>query len=122
MVLHTISGLDPALLEKAAAPILKGLAVCTKRPSPLRNEITNTPDFWSVLQGLQDNAEVAAMVFDMVEASVASQPSAVTADNYEPTVKLLNSFATAASVGAVTEQKQDRSARKQKPSKPARPR
>ena len=122
MVLHTLSSLDPSVLEKAATPIMKGLAVCTRNQGPLKNEITNTPDFWSVLQNLQDNVEVASSVFDMVDNLVTGQPSAVTADNYEPTVGLLNGFATAASIGAVIEQKRDRSARKQKPSKSARPR
>ena len=122
MVLHTISSFDQAVLEKAATPVLKGLTICTKKPGPLRNEITNTPDFWSVLQSLQDNAEVAATVFDLIDNVVVGQPPAVTADNYEPTVGLLNGFATAASVGAVIEQKRDKSARKQKPSKPAKPR
>jgi len=122
MVLHTISSFNQTILEKAASPVLKGFAICTKKPGPLRSEITNTPDFWSVLQSLQDNAEVAASVFDLAETVVAGQTSAVTADNYESTVRLLNGFATAASVGAVIEQKRDRNSRKQKPSKPAKPR
>lgn len=122
MVLHTISSFDQQKLEKAATPIVKGLAICTQKPGPLRNEITNTPDFWSLLRTLQDNTEVAGSIFDLVDGVVASQPSAVTADNYEPTVRLLNGFATAASVGAVIEQKRDRNARKQKPSKPVKPR
>ena len=122
MVLHTLSSFDPSVLEKAATSIMKGLAVCTRYQGPLKNEITNTPDFWSVLQNLQGNAEVAASVFDMVDNLVTGQPSAVTADNYEHTVGLLNGFATGASIGAVIEQKRDRNARKQKPSKAARPR
>lgn len=120
--MHTISSFEQAVLEKVASPVLKGFAICTKNPGPLRNEITNTPDFWSVMRSLQDNAEVAASVFDLADTVVAGQPSAVTADNYESTVGLLNGFATAASVGAVIEQKRDRNSRKQKPSKPAKPR
>ena len=110
------------MLEKAAALILKGLAVCLRKSGPLRNEITNTPDFWSLMQSLHDNQEVAGSVFGLLENIAAGQPPAVTADNYEPTVGLLNAFATSGSVGAVTEQKRDKDARRQKPVKPIKPR
>lgn len=54
---------------------------------------------------------------------VAGQQAAVTADNYKDTVSLLNGFAAAGSVGAVVEQKRDKTAgRKEKPTKPAKPR
>ncbi|KAL8831454.1 MAG: hypothetical protein Q9191_000865 [Dirinaria sp. TL-2023a] len=122
VVLHTISSFEQSVLEKAAAPILKGLAVCLRKTGPLRNEVTNTPDFWSLLQSLHDSQDVAGSVFALLENIAAGQPSAVTADNYEPTVGLLNAFATSGSVGAIIEQKRDKDARRQKPSKPAKPR
>lgn len=121
-MLHTVSSFEQSTLEKAAAPILKGLAICIRKTGPLRNEITNTPDFWSLLQSLHDNQEVAASVFSLVENIAAGQPAAVTANNYESTVTLLNGFATSGSVGAVIEQKRDQNARRQKPSKPIKPR
>lgn len=122
VVLHTISSFEQPILEQAAGSILKGLAVCIRKTGPLRNEITNTPDFWSLLQSLHGNQEVAASVFGLIENTVAGQPPTVTADNYEPTVRLLNSFAMSGSVGAVIEQKRDKNARGPKNTKSARPR
>ena len=74
------------------------------------------------MQSLHDNQEVAGSVFGLLENIAAGQPPAVTADNYEPTVGLLNAFATSGSVGAVVEQKRDKDARRQKPLKPTKPR
>ena len=74
------------------------------------------------MQSLHESQEVAGSVFALLENIAAGQPPAVTADNYEPTVGLLNAFATSGSVGAVIEQKRDKDARRQKPSKPAKPR
>lgn len=110
------------MLNKAATTILKGLAICVKESSPLRNEIINTPDFWSLLQSLKDHPEVASNVFDLVTNAVTSRPSAVTADNYVATVSLLNSFATAGSVGAVIEQKKDRNGKRTRATHPVKPR
>ena len=104
-------------------PILNGLALCIRDPSPLRNEITNTPDFWSIIRSLHTLPEAAGMAFDLVARVVAGQQVAVTADNYKDTVSLLNGFAAAGSVGALGEQKRDKTARrKEKPTKPAKPR
>ena len=121
-MLHTISSIDQPTLNKAATTILKGLSTCIKGPSPLRNEIFNTPDFWSLLRTLQGQTEVASSIFALVANAVTGQPSSVTADNYEAIVPLLDHFASAGRVGAVTEQKQDKNARKAKGSKPATPR
>ena len=82
----------------------------------------NTPDFWSLLQSLKGHSEVAPNVFELITKAVTSQPSSVTADNYEATVSLLNSFATAGSVGAVIEQKKDKNARRAKPTRASKPR
>ena len=101
---------------------MKGLAICIQEPSPLRNEMINTPDFWSLLQSLKGHSEVAPNVFELITKAVTSQPSSVNADNYEATVSLLNSFATAGSVGAVIEQKKDRNARRSKPTRASKPR
>ncbi len=103
VILHTISSYDQAVLEKAAAPILQGLALCIREPSPLRNEMTNSPDFWSILQSLHGQ-QTAASILGLIQNVVSSEPPAVTADNYKATVLLLNDFAAGGSVGAMFEQ------------------
>ena len=100
-------------------PILKGLTLCIRDPTPLRNEITSTPDFWSIIRSLHEIPEAAGRTFDLVAKVVSGPPPAVTADNYKDTVSLLNRFAAAGSVGAMIEQKRDNYARrKEKPAKP----
>lgn len=123
IILHTIAGYDQSTLEKASMPILNGLTLCIRDPSPLRNEVTNTPDFWSIIRSLHALPEAAGTAFALVARLVAGQQAAVTADNYKDTVSLLNGFAAAGSVGAVLEQKRDKTARrKEKPTKPVKPR
>ena len=116
-----ISSFDQSILERAAIPILDGLALCIKTPTPLRNEITNTPDFWSTVQSLHAKSEAAAGVFGLLENIVNVKPAAVTADNYEAAVSLLNDFATAGSIGAIEEQRSEKTTRKSKVTKPAKP-
>lgn len=120
VILHTISSFNQPTLQKTALPILKGLALCTKNATPLRNEITNTPDFWLTIHSLHANPEAAAGVFSLLENVVITKPSAVTADNYEAAVSLLNDFATAGSIGAVDEQRYEKNIRKLKAVKIAR--
>ena len=123
VIFHTIAGYDQSILEKASMPILNGLTLCIRNPSPLRNEITNTPDFWLILRSLYALPEAAGKAFDLVARVVDGHQAVVTADNYKDTVSLLNGFAAAGSVGAVIEQKRERNARgKEKPTKPAKPR
>ena len=119
VILHTISSLDRNVAEKAALPILKGLSLCLHGPRSLRNEIVNIPDFWSTVRGLHSIQEAAANVFELLTGIVEDSPSGVTADNYEAVILLSNDFATAGSMGAVIEQKRDRSVRRPKASKPA---
>lgn len=122
IILHTISGFDPSVLETTASSTLKGLSTCVEDPGPLRNEICNIPDFWSILQAHVAVPEAGSLVFDLLNSVIAGQPPAITADNYEPAVALLNNFATAGKIGASIEQKRDRNARAQKPLKTAKPR
>ncbi len=107
-------------------PILKGLSLCVQDPSPLRNEITNTPDFWAINKNLQTVPEAARNAFDIATRVVTGQPPVVTADNYTEIVSLLNHYAAAGRVGAAFEQQRDKHAnarkREQKPTKPAKPR
>ena len=121
VILHTISSFDQSTLEKSAIPILKGFALCIRSPSPLRNEITNTPDFWSTIQSVHGTSEAAASVFDLLENIVTTRPPAITADNYEAAVSLLNSFAVAGSVGAAGEQKLEKHGRKLKTARQTKP-
>ena len=123
VIFHTIAGYDQSILEKSSIPILDGLTLCIRDPTPLRNEVTNTPDFWSIIRSLHVLPEAAGKAFELVATVVAGQQAAVTADNYKDTVSLLNDFAAAGSVGAVVEQNRDKTARrKEKPMRPAKPR
>jgi len=122
VILHTISSFDQSTLEKSASGFLKGLNLCIKDAGPLRNEITNTPDFWSTIRNVHSMPEAAARVFELLENVVAGKSPAVTADNYESAVSLLNSFASAGSVGAVIEQKRERNGTRPKPAKPSKAR
>ena len=125
LVLHTIANYDQALLEKGALPIIKGLGLCIEEATPLRNEIVNTPDFWSIIRSLHALPEAAGNVFEIVTRVVVGPSSAITADNYKDTVSLLNQYAAAGNVGALIEQKRDKNTnaqQREKPSKPRKPR
>ena len=117
VVLHTISSFEAGIQEKSAASILRGIALCIKEASPLRNEMTNSPDFWAIIKSLGAVEEAAAMAFGIVEDITTGSSSAITADNYELAISQLDSFASAGSVGATIEQKQDLTARRGKSGK-----
>lgn len=117
VILHTISSLDRTAMEKAALPILKGLSLCLRGPRRLRNEIVNTQDFWSTIRAFHSIHEAAGEVFELSQGILEDSPSAITADNYEATVLLLNDFASAGSAGAMIEQR-DRSTRRPKQAQP----
>ena len=108
--------------EKAALPISKGLTSCMRGPRPLRNEIANTPDFWSIIRGLHAIPAASGTVFEILMAIMLDEPSAITADNYEFAIQALNDFANAGSAGAVVEQKRDRNIRRLKAIKSIEPR
>ena len=97
--------------------MVKGIARCIREPGPLRKEMINSPDFWAILKTLHSIDEVAAQVFRILEELTADGFSAITADNYEAAVSLLNDFAMAGSVGAVFEQRRDTLARRGKTAK-----
>lgn len=115
MVLHAISKFDDELTKQCAVSIIKGLALCIISPAGLRKELANSPDFWSVLKTLHSIPETAQLVFDLVENIVEGSSLALTADNYEPAIALLNDYATASRVGANTEQKRDEANRRGQP-------
>ena len=105
--------------------MLKGIDLCMQEATPLRNEITNTPDFWSILRSLYTAPAAAGSIFELITRVVAGKTPAVTADNYKEAVSILNQYAAAGSVGAVMEQKRDKNAnarKREKTPKPAKPR
>jgi brefeldin A-resistance guanine nucleotide exchange factor 1 len=107
VVLHAISSFRPDVLRECAQGILKGLFGCISGPAELRHEMASSPDFWAVLQALQpQQADAASLVSQITEAVIAD--GAITPDNYEAAVILLNNFATAASIGARQEQQRER--------------
>ncbi len=71
-----------------------------------------SPDFWVILRNLTGNAQAASIVFEILEGVAIGSPPTIMADNYESAVKLLNDFSSAGSVGATTEQKQDKRVRR----------
>jgi len=117
VVLHAISSFDQGIMDNSALPILKGLSLCVSKPGSLRNEVTSSPDFWSILQRLHKHKDGAEAVFVLLHSVATSTPSAVTADNYEAAVSLANDFATAGSIGTVLEQRRDMAARRPKGAK-----
>lgn len=115
VVLHALSSFDDPVLEHTASAIVAGLAACLSSPMPLRIEITNSPDFWSILQRLHTHRTEAENVFELLASVASSEPTAVTADNYEATVSLANDFAAQGSIGAVLEQRKQNSNRRRQP-------
>ncbi|KAJ5199979.1 SEC7-like alpha orthogonal bundle [Penicillium cf. griseofulvum] len=114
VVLHAISGFDQDILETVAVATVKGLARCIAHTGRLRNEITISPDFWSILQRLHQHEAVASLVFDLLQSIVESMPDIITADNYEFVVSLANDFVSAGSVGSIEERHRDVQARRNK--------
>ena len=112
VVLHAISSFRDDLLRQCAHPTLRGIYGCTSGPPELKNEMATSPDFWAVLHTLQPVPEAADLAFRIAEAVTDGSSSAITSDNYEAAVSLLNAFATAGSVGARQEQQRDQAARR----------
>ncbi|KAF2226745.1 hypothetical protein BDZ85DRAFT_293638 [Elsinoe ampelina] len=95
VVLHQIASLKQDTLKQSAQHVLKGLFECISTPSPLRNEITSSPDFWSLLHNLREFPDGAPLAFRMIDDIISSSSQAVTSDNFEPAVSVLNAFANA---------------------------
>ena len=81
----------------------------------------NSPDFWSILSTLRTVNDAAGDVFSIVEEVTASSSAAITADNFESAVGLLNDFASAGSVGAASEQKREAMAKRNRGAKATTP-
>ncbi|GLB02791.1 GDP/GTP exchange factor for ARF [Aspergillus tubingensis] len=121
VILHGISGFDQDILESVAVTVVKSLSRCISSPGLLRNEITVSPDFWSILQRLLPHKEAAPLVFDLLHSIVDSNPPIITADNYEAAVGLANDFISAGSVGYIEERQRDAHGRRGKAVKPSKP-
>ncbi|KAL8709936.1 MAG: hypothetical protein Q9220_005386, partial [cf. Caloplaca sp. 1 TL-2023] len=103
VVLHLISSFSQPRLERCAGLVLKGLNHCIKESGALRSEIFNTPDFWSTIERIHAISAVSSSVFALLKAIVEDRAPAVTADNYEFVVGLLNSFANAGGAAAASQ-------------------
>ncbi|KAK3638474.1 GDP/GTP exchange factor for ARF [Elasticomyces elasticus] len=118
VVLHAISAFKQEVLQSCALPILKGIQGCISGPAELKNEMATSPDFWAVMHALQGLPEAAPLVFQIAEGIADGPNAAITGDNYEATIALLNAFATAGSVGARQEQQRDQVQRRGQPTLP----
>ncbi|RMZ90301.1 hypothetical protein DV736_g2473, partial [Chaetothyriales sp. CBS 134916] len=105
VVLHTISSFSDDVLASTAPSIMDGLASCLLEPTPLRIEITNSPDFWSILHRLHQHKSESGHVFEILVNVATSSPTPITADNYEATVNLANDFIALGRIGASIEQR-----------------
>lgn len=114
VVLHGISGFDQDILESVAIPTVKGLSRCISHGGLLRNEITVSPDFWSILQRLHQHKEAGPLVFDLLQHVIDLSPPIISADNYESAVALANDFVSAGSIGSVEERQKDIVSRRSK--------
>ncbi|KIV87306.1 hypothetical protein PV11_02861 [Exophiala sideris] len=120
VVLHAISSFDDTVLDRTASTITQGLASCIASPGPLTNEITTSPDFWSILQRLHQHKGEAETVFAILTTLATSNPSIVTADNFESAIDLANDFAAAGKIGSIQDKRKDFAARRGQQAKPAR--
>lgn len=122
VILHGISGFDQDILESVALPTIKGLSRCIKNTTLLRNEITISPDFWSILQRLHQHEEAGSQVFELLQTIAESIPQIITADNYEAAISLANDFVSDGRVGSIDERQRDALARRSRGVKQPKPR
>lgn len=106
VLLHTISSFAKDVLAKTSVLLLQGLRICIDEPSPLRNEIMTSPDFWAIMRALALRHDSASLVFDILEMGCGGAPPAIIADNYESAILLLGEFASVAGRAAVADAKQ----------------
>lgn len=99
------------LLKQSASLLLSGISDCIAGPPGLRCEMANSPDFWSLLRMLHGVPDVSGIIMH-IATELITMPSAITTDNYEALIVLLNDFATAGSVGAAAEQQNQREKKK----------
>lgn len=120
VVLHAISSFDDVVMDRTGPSVINGLSRSIAAADSLKNELANSPDFWSILQRLHRHEKQSQNVFGILEMAVKADPPIIAADNFESAVSLANDFATAASVGAVPDQRREAGSRRGRPQqKPA---
>lgn len=115
VVLHALSSFDDATIDRTASSVIHGLSKTLSSPDSLKNEVANSPDFWSILQRVHGHPDHAQNVFDILEATIKAEPPIIAADNYESAVSLANDFATASSTAAGHEQRREAGGRRSRP-------
>ena len=108
--------MNAEILKQSAPLLLKGISECIAEPPALRCEMANSPDFWSLLRMLHAVPDVSPIIFHII-SELTAMPSAITTNNYEALIVLLNDFATMGSVGASAEP-QNKKDRRNKGTKP----
>jgi len=121
VILHHLSAFNHDLLKQSAQNILKGLFECIRGPTGLRNEIATSPDFWSLLHTLRALPDGAPLAFRIADEITNGSPPAITADNYEAAVSLLNAFATAGGEMPLIDQRRGQAPRRGRPQQPQPP-
>src|SRR2546423_9408227 len=94
-----------------------GVSNCIKDQGSLRNEMTNSPDFWAILRSMYTFPDAAPMVFQLVEDIVSGDFPAITADNYASAISLLNDFASYGGFNSSIEPNTTRTSRRTNPTK-----
>ncbi|KAL2878804.1 GDP/GTP exchange factor for ARF [Colletotrichum sp. CLE4] len=112
VLLHTISSFPKEALARTSTMVLQGLRLCIDEPSPLRNEIMTSPDFWAIMRALTGRPDSAPIVFDILELGCGGTPPAIIADNYEAAISLFGDFASGAGRIVLAERKLDAQQRK----------
>jgi len=136
VVLHAISSFNDTTLDQTATAVMSGLSLAIAESGPLRSDVTESPDFWSILQRLHLHKTEADNVFTVLQKLTAeSFPSStsqtklelttttwpgINPSSYTPALQLCTSFAIAASMpGSMIEQRRDLArSRGQKPRPP----
>ena len=114
VVLHAISSFDDVTIDHSAVSVITGLSRVISSAEPLKTELANSPDFWSILHRLHRHKDHSQDVFGILDMTVKADPPIVTAENYESAVSLANDFATAASAKAAQEQRRDPDSRRER--------
>ena len=91
-------------MKSSAVLIAKGFIVCIRDGGPLKSEIISTLDFWSILDKLRSIPDSQNIIFSLIEGLVGAKSSAITADNYESAIGLLDKFATSQQLSVVQQQ------------------
>lgn len=123
-MIQDLAALDDAILQRTAVPIAYGLLGCLRVDSAIP-QIASSTETFDLVSKINMHPDAASLIFEIV--SLLS--SAVSSDNYESMIKILDGFASAGQVGAEDErqallakkQAQARPTKSQIPPKPSSP-